>query len=416
MTWLSLVALAVLVAVIGVSWRMSKDNEQELLCIEIEPLPSTAEEAQQLHRYLQRVPLVRSWLAGGGCARVRKLSGGLSNINYRVDLGDVHDKEKREGGSYLLRVAGDAAYLEAGGSNPYETAHQINRRMEQRVAEICGDRLNTSPKLLWYDAPLSLSAFLEGRTLDPAELREPKTLLALLALLDRFHADSASSGAAREAVQELLVDWPAAPRYRPLDRCRARADFLRSKPDCRVVLPEQLDRVFEAAANVVALLDASFAASGRPTSFVHSDVNTANLMRDSAEGRMWLLDFEYASVGDSLWDLGSIASLNTFDEAEIEMLVDAFLSDVAPPNLFGSVEASKELLRAHVQLMRWLTDLQEAMWGYAQHEITHLSFESTWASDSSFQAYGDRLFSPLLQQFESGRVESWSLLVRTSIQ
>ena len=354
------------------------------------------------------------------CLKVTPIPGGLSNRNFRVDLTarptDI-DPSPPIFSSELLRVAGDFSFYPSSAhhpdpslaeapllasldhsSNPYRVAHLIDRRMEESIARAASSALLISPALLHYNPPLSLSQFLPGSILTPEEIRTPPVLSALLRLLTKFHAaESRPSAPATSAVASLLAEWPEAPQYRPVGRCQARAAYLRAR-GAEGMLPERLEEVFERAEAAVALLERSFLSRGAVMSFVHSDVTPANVIRDS-QGRLWLLDFEYAALGDAWWDLGSIASLNGFSAEEIELLVQLYLQvereESEKPDNESAV--SPAVLLAHVHLMKWITDFQEAMWGYAQGAISDLSFDASWAADSSFQAYADRSFKQVLE-------------------
>jgi len=55
----------------------------------------------------------------------------------------------------------------------------------------------------------------------------------------------------------------------------------------------------------------------------HNDVHHMNIIDDDA--RWWLLDWEYAGVGDPYFDLASVCCYHGFDESQQQSLLDAYM-------------------------------------------------------------------------------------------
>jgi thiamine kinase-like enzyme len=101
----------------------------------------------------------------------------------------------------------------------------------------------------------------------------------------------------------------------------------------------------------------------------HDDLLAANFVHDSE--RPWIVDWEYAGMGDPAFDLANFAVSNGLDEAGDEALLAAY----------GGGDPS-----THV-LMRFMSDFREAMWGVVQLAIADLDFD--------FAAYAEQHFARL---------------------
>jgi thiamine kinase-like enzyme len=94
----------------------------------------------------------------------------------------------------------------------------------------------------------------------------------------------------------------------------------------------------------------------------HNDLLAGNFLRGSE--RIWIVDWEYAGMGDRYFDLANFAINNEFSESRhAELLADYF-----------SEEASARRL-ATLRLMLFMSDYREAMWGVVQTVASDLDFD-----------------------------------------
>ena len=104
----------------------------------------------------------------------------------------------------------------------------------------------------------------------------------------------------------------------------------------------------------------------------HNDLLAANFIDDGE--RIWIVDWEYAGMGDPFFDLANFAVNNGLDEE-------------------GETRAARGVLRRATEharrltLMRFMSDFREAMWGVVQQAISELDFD--------FAAYADEHFERL---------------------
>jgi thiamine kinase-like enzyme len=120
----------------------------------------------------------------------------------------------------------------------------------------------------------------------------------------------------------------------------------------------------------------------------HNDLLPGNLIRARDDGRILLVDWEYAGMGHPLFDLGNLAVNNDLDDDAEGRLLGAYYD--APP---GDRE------RASLKLMRLLSDAREGAWGVVQAGISELDFD--------FDGYGSRHFERLLAAAAGSDFEEW---------
>jgi thiamine kinase-like enzyme len=88
-----------------------------------------------------------------------------------------------------------------------------------------------------------------------------------------------------------------------------------------------------------------------------------------------IVDWEYAGMSDRFFDLANFSVNHGLDEEARTMLLEAY---------FGAVRAPD---RRALELMRFMSDFREAMWGVVQTAISEL--------DSDFAAYAGEHFARL---------------------
>ncbi len=106
----------------------------------------------------------------------------------------------------------------------------------------------------------------------------------------------------------------------------------------------------------------------------HNDLLAANFIDDG--GRLRIVDWEYAGMGDPFFDLGNFAANLELDEPGERALLEAYSGD-----------AGDEALGA-LHDMRFMSDFREAMWGVVQQGLSAL--------DVDFAAYADEHFERAL--------------------
>ena len=110
---------------------------------------------------------------------------------------------------------------------------------------------------------------------------------------------------------------------------------------------------YDDAHALAARIETAFEVSPSPLTTCHDDLLNANFLRDG--DHVWIVDYEYAGMGDVFFDLGNLAVNNGLDDDARERLLEHyFLGDV------------RDRHRARLALMRLMSDFREAMWGVVQ--------------------------------------------------
>lgn len=120
------------------------------------------------------------------------------------------------------------------------------------------------------------------------------------------------------------------------------------------------------------------AARREPFVATHNDLLPSNVLVD-ASGRLWLIDWEYAAMGNRWFDLANLAANNDYDDEAVDELLTGYL---------GRAGTADEV--ACIELMRLISDLREAMWGVVQQAISTI--------DVDYAAYARRHLDRMLER------------------
>ena len=114
----------------------------------------------------------------------------------------------------------------------------------------------------------------------------------------------------------------------------------------------------------------------------HNDLLNANFLDD---GKIRILDWEYAGMGDPLFDLANFSVHHEFNDEQDRWLLESY---------FGEVSDSSW---ARLKILKIISDFREAMWAMVQIGISKLDFD--------FRDYANTYFS----RTEKGmRGENWN--------
>jgi thiamine kinase-like enzyme len=137
-----------------------------------------------------------------------------------------------------------------------------------------------------------------------------------------------------------------------------------------VAIPPAYDQAHALADRI----EEAFLRAPAPLTTCHNDLLNANFLRDG--DHVWIVDYEYAGMGDPFFDLGNLSVNNGLDDAAQESLLR---------HMFNAV---RDRHRARLALMRLMSDFREAMWGVVQQALSTL--------DVDYVAYADTHFTRLL--------------------
>jgi thiamine kinase-like enzyme len=272
---------------------------------------------------------------------VQPLGGGITNLNYRVHIGG-HD--------FVVRIPGqDSDRL------------GIDRRREY-ACTVAAHGCGVSPEAVAFfeDTGVLVTRFIAGRELPETEMRQPAVLRQVAETIRRYHVGPRFPGAfsAFQTVRDYLA-W-SAPRGAPL--------------------PDRFDWMLSQAAFMEDALGAP--ALLRPC---HNDLLRANFIVDG--NRLWIIDWEYAAMGDPLFDLANFAVHHQLSDDEETTLLRAYFGGVTPSVV------------ARLKLMKIISDLREAMWAMVQVTVSQLDYD--------FVGYGRKHFDRYTAQLQDARLPAW---------
>ncbi len=136
--------------------------------------------------------------------------------------------------------------------------------------------------------------------------------------------------------------------------------------DTAVARGASLPEAFAAAHGVALQISARRADQApRPC---HNDLLNANFIDDGE--RLVIVDWEYAGMGDPFFDLANFSINHDLDAEARAVLLAAYAGDAHSEGL------------AALDLMRFMSDFREAMWGVVQGVVSELDFDfGTYAAE-----------------------------------
>ncbi|HZQ05099.1 MAG TPA: phosphotransferase [Anaerolineae bacterium] len=271
------------------------------------------------------------------------LSGGITNQNYRVDVGQE---------SFVLRISGSKTELLG-----------IDRTSEY-AANHAAAEIGIAPEVVYFIEPEGylVTRFLQARPIPPEEMHQPQTICEIAATLKRVHA-----------LPPIPGTFSPFQVVREYDRL-ARENNVMTYPENYAWLRERMDEIETAIGKVA---DAPVPC--------HNDLLNGNFLRD--EQGIRILDWEYAGMGDRFFDLSNFSAHHELEDEEIRQLLMAYFGQATPRDF------------AHLKLLQAMSDFREAMWGILQQGISELDFD--------FRGYADQFFNKLTTRLNDPRYSEW---------
>jgi thiamine kinase-like enzyme len=246
---------------------------------------------------------------------IEPLGGGITNRNFKVET---------DGDNFVLRIGGRDTELLG-----------IDRSAEHAASSVAAD-LGLGPEVVAYVEPEGylVTRYIEGE-------------------VGKVDVDRVGAALRR------LHDGPTFPgrfdSFRVVEAYRATAHAH------GVGVPSAYERAKEIADQI------ERRRADAPLRPCHNDLLNANFIDDGV--RLWLVDWEYAGMGDPFFDLGNFAVNHELaDESECALL-----------SAYGSDDADG------LVLMRFMSDFREAMWGIVQLAISELDFDFTTYAEEHFE-------------------------------
>jgi len=263
----------------------------------------------------------------GGIRSLEPLGGGITNRNFKVTLLD--------GAQVVLRIGGKDTELLG-----------IDRDNEHAATRAAADA-GLAPEVIAFVEPEGylVTRFVGGRPVPVEEVRTTQALREIAGGLLRLH------------------EGPAIPGR--FDSFRVVEAYCATATTHGVAVPAGYTTAKDVADRI------EQARGVQPPVPCHNDLLNANFITDGE--RIWIVDWEYAGMGDRFFDLANFSINHELSDDENEELLRMY---------FG--EVSEDDVRS-LTLMRFMSDFREAMWGVVQQGISELDFGFADYAGSHFE-------------------------------
>ncbi|MFQ5700003.1 MAG: phosphotransferase [Myxococcota bacterium] len=269
------------------------------------------------------------------------VGGGITNANFRVDDGR---------GRFFVRIGEDL---------PVHGILRFNAAAASRAAHAAG----LSPEVVHQEPGALVLRFVEGRTLQAEDVREPQTLQRVLDLVIRCHRD-----VPRHLRGPTLAFWVF----------QVVRDYARVLRERGSRLAPELPRLMAAAEQLES------AVGPVDLVFGHNDLLAANFI--DAGDRLWLVDWDYAGWGSPLFDLGGLASNNELSSTQEGWLLERYFEGTKDP-----------LPRRGYRAMKCASLLRESMWSAVSELHSTLDFDYVSYTTRNLARF-ERAFDELQRQ------------------
>ncbi|MFL5770353.1 MAG: phosphotransferase [Chloroflexota bacterium] len=264
---------------------------------------------------MQRVPDL-----AGRHLTLRHLSGGITNRNFLVSADGTPDR-------WVIRLAGNDTHLLG-----------ISREVEH-AATVAAAGVGVGPEVTAFIRPEGylVTRFIEGGVVSDEAVHRPETIERVAESLRRVHDGPPIPG--------LFIPYRIVEAYRALAIARG------------VAIPPEYE-LAQATSRRIELALLTNPIELRPC---HNDLLNANFIDDG--GRIRIVDWEYAGMGDPYFELANLAVKNGFSPSHETELLEGYWGAATPAR------------RHALQLMRVMASYWEGMWGVLQATVSELDFD-----------------------------------------
>lgn len=286
---------------------------------------------------IARVPI---W-ANARHLKVVPLPGGITNSNFRIDTGEE---------SFALRIAGANTDLLG-----------IDRNHEY-AANLAAGKLGIAPEVVYVIQPEGylVTRFISARPFPPEEITQPENIRRVMEVIRKIHSMADIPG-------EFSV-FHVVESYTEIAR-RYNVDF-----------PPNFDEVIQRMEEARAAL----LARPEPLRPCHNDLLNANFLIGD---RIYILDWEYAGMGDIFFDLANFSDNHELSDTQDLWMLECYFGNVTDRHI------------AHLKIMKVLSDLREAMWGLVQIGLSELDFD--------YRDYSNKFFARVFEKMNDPNWNQW---------
>ena len=285
--------------------------------------------------------LLAKELSSFGTFSLSQIPGGLTNKNLLI--------ETASGKKFVARLPGDNTEL-----------FGIDRKREHEISRVAWE-IGIAPEPIAFLAEheILITRFVEA---EPIDTSDTEVIQQVAKLLKQLHSTSPVSGEFR---LPTVIN-----------------DYIEIAKDLGVSHPSELNESLKFSAKITE----SCCLYPRSNVPCHNDLLPANFLQN--KDQIYLLDWEYAGMGDPYVELGNCAANFGMDSEACFNFMYSYL---------GKEPSEVEIAQLH--LLRILSDLREALWAYVQVGVSKL--------DVDFNAYGIKHLDRFLLNSRSDDFRIW---------
>lgn len=259
------------------------------------------------------------------------LSGGITNLNYKVDV----DNE-----SFVVCISGAKTSLLG-----------IDRDRERTINEAVA-KLGIAPQVVHAtDDGHLVTRFIEGKSFSEEDVRAEKNIERIAKTIRKFHALS-------------NFTWKFC-SFRMIE------NYAKTAKNHGAKFPPQFTKMIEQMNKI----EKALSYQPQKSCLCHNDLLSGNFIDD---GNIRIIDWEYAGVGDPFFDTANLSTNHVFTDEHDKILLNHYL---------GKEPSATDI--AHHNLMKIMSYFREAMWAQVQMQISTLDEDFESYRDKHFDRMSD---------------------------
>lgn len=261
------------------------------------------------------------------------VGGGITNVNVRIE---------DEGKPYLVRLGDDIPL------------HGVMRFNELAISQ-AAHQAGIAPAVHYHQPGALVLEFIDGETLNEAQVSDPVRLPHIIDMIKRCHID-----VAQHLQGPVLAFWV----FHVLRDYAA--TLAREGSTHQAILPGLMQQAtsLELAVGQIDIV------------LGHNDLLAANWIDDGQ--RLWLIDWEYGGFNSPLFDLGGLATNNGLSHAQEQAMLEHYFATSINDDLWHRYTA-----------MKCASLLRETMWSMVSEIHSEIDFDyATYTAENlaRFQA------------------------------
>lgn len=210
---------------------------------------------------------------------ITPINGGITNVNVCV----TNETKK-----YVVRIGKDIP------------EHGVMRWNELALSQ-AAQNLGVSPAVFHYEPGILVLEFIDAKTFEEADVREPKNLKRVINLVAKTHR-----GIGNYLSIPILTFWPFQVNQSYMSRLETDGS-------------PHISKLAELKRQLALLQDAT----GRVDLVVgHNDLLAANILDDGDQ--LWLIDWEYGGFNTPLFDLAGLAGNNGLSVLQEQQMLEQY--------------------------------------------------------------------------------------------